>query len=498
MNIGKTQKRNSLALIILTVLIVLAGCDSTGIPKSSTPVAEATATSETVAIAPTPTSEEAQPTPTLEEFFPVATATEDAGGSGLGTATPRATATTEPSIGDPTEEPTVEPTAAANAEPTPTLMSKNDRVNLFEDVWSTVDDNYLYRDFRGLDWNAEHDKYETIIENAKTSTEYYDAISEMIGELKDDHSRFLSPAAAREEDDLQSGNANYVGVGIISSPLEKSVLVIFVFKNSPAEKAGLNRRDQIVAIDGKPIEDPTNISNIIRGPEGTTVKLTVHSPGQAERDIPIVRGKITGGIVPTSSRLEKEPSIGYLIIPDLFTDDMGYLVEDELNSLLAGSPKMTGLIVDLRGNGGGFRTVLEQILSYFVEGDVGTFFSANDSYPLHITASSIQGELKDIPVVLLIDGGAESYAEVLAASIQEKGRAQVVGVHSAGNTETIFQYNFEDGSRLWCAQEGFKLLDGTNMEGTGVIPDYVIDADWMTYPESEDPHIVKAVELLTK
>ncbi|MEO5951115.1 MAG: S41 family peptidase [Chloroflexia bacterium] len=509
MNSLKAQFSTRFALIVMVIMVVLAGCDSTGIPSGGTPIAVATSTPKTVASAPSETPKSAEPTPTLVEFFPIETPTKVVGGSGLlNTPTPRpqATATTIPQVeatatsAEPTEEaiakPTEEATAVVGGEPTPTLMPQTVRLDLFEQVWDTVDTHYLYRDFRGLDWQAQHDKYQALVKSAKTSTEYYDEISTMVSDLKDDHSRYLSPAAAREEDDLQSGNANYVGVGIISSPLDKSVLVIFVFKNSPAEKAGLKRRDQIVAIDGKPLEDPTNISNVIRGPAGTTVTLTVVSPGQAERDIPIVRGKITGAIVPTASRLEKEPGIGYLIIPDLFTNNMGDLVEKELNSLLVGKPKLTGLVIDLRGNGGGFRTVLEQILGFFIEGDVGTFFDANNSYPLTITASAIQSKLKDIPVVILTDGGAESYAEVLAASIQEKGRAKVVGVHSAGNTETIYQYNFDDGSRLWCAQEGFKRLDGSNLEGTGVIPDYVIDVEWTSYPESEDPHILKAIELI--
>ena len=337
MNSLKAHNGTRFALILIVILFILAGCNSTGIPGQGTPAAVATPTQETVASAPTPTGAGAEPTPTLEEFFPAATATEDVGGSGLlDTPTPRPTATTGPMVGSTatSESPTEEPTAVASGEPTPTLLPLSERQDLFEEVWDTVDSNYLYRDFHGLDWQAMHDKYEPIISAAKSSTEYYTAISDMVGELKDDHSRYLSPEEAREEDELQSGNASFVGVGVISAPQEHSVLLIYVFKNSPAEKAGLKRRDRIVAVDGKPLEIRANAPSVIRGPEGTTVNLSVVSPGQAERVVPIVRGRITGGIVPTSSRLEKEPGIGYLIIPDLFTGEMGHLVEDELNSLL--------------------------------------------------------------------------------------------------------------------------------------------------------------------
>ena len=154
-------------------------------------------------------------------------------------------------------------------------MPKAERIRIFEDVWKTADDNYLYKDFHGADWQALHDKYLPIATNAATSDDFYKAISDMVDELKDDHSRYLSPQGAKEEDALQSGNANYVGIGILSSPEDTSILVIFVFPNSPAEKAGLQRRDRITAVDGIPFEDPRNEPSRMRGPKGTTVHLTV-------------------------------------------------------------------------------------------------------------------------------------------------------------------------------------------------------------------------------
>lgn len=97
---------------------------------------------------------------------------------------------------------------------------------------------------------------------------------------------------------------------------------------------------------------------------------------------------------------------------------------------------------------------------------------------------------------MLVDDGTVSYAEVLAGSLQARNRAQVVGVASLGNTETIYPYDFEDGSRAWIAQEGFKLPNGVNLEGRGVIPDKVSDRDWTQYSERADPHIVEALDLL--
>src|SRR4051812_5483707 len=121
MNSLKAQYRTRFALIVMVMLVVLAGCDSTGIPSVGTPVAAATSTPKAVASAPTDTPQGVEPTPTLEEFFPIETPTNDPGGSGrLSTATPQSLATATPilQIAD-TETPILQIGATATrAEPT--------------------------------------------------------------------------------------------------------------------------------------------------------------------------------------------------------------------------------------------------------------------------------------------------------------------------------------------------------------------------------------------
>jgi carboxyl-terminal processing protease len=479
----KTSKLNwaLVGMWALIAVLVLAGCNVTGLP-SNADFAPTPSITATVAATARPIE---TPAPT---FAPTAMAVEP-----TPTRTAMVSSTPEPAN---TGEPTAEPIKQVTVSPTATRLPLSERQGIFNDVWNTVDQNYLYPDFHGADWNALKAKYEPIAEKAQSSDEFYGAIRDMVAALNDDHSSYLSPAEAKEEDDLERGNADYVGIGILSSPEGKSVRVIYVFPNSPAEKAGITRRDRIVAVDGTPFVDPAKEIARVRGPAGTTVRLSIVSPEQAERVVPIVRGRVSGAVIPSSSRLSTDPSVGYLIIPNLWTDDMDVRVGGELNKLLAGSPDLKGLVIDMRGNGGGFRFILESILGDFVSGQVGTFFNQNTSYPLTITAKPLASKLSNVPVVFLVDKGTESYAEVMSASIQEKGRAKVVGVASAGNTETIFAYNMEDGSRLWCAQEGFKLLDGTNLEGRGVIPDVKVDVDWTAFKVEDDPQILKAVELL--
>src|SRR5207247_1798615 len=113
----------------------------------------------------------------------------------------------------------------------------------------------------------------------------------------------------------------------------------------------------------------------------------------------------------------------------------------------------------------GLDSVLEGILGQFVTGEVGSFRSQHDTNPLDIQKGSLNDRLAHVPVVVLVDKGTESFAEVLAAVLQAQRRARVVGVPSAGNTEEIYPFNFEDGSRLWLAEYGFQLPGGVSLEG---------------------------------
>jgi len=454
-----TPLRRALPVIaVLLVSLLLAACDSTGPLPPGTPTAVAGATA------------------TVSATAAVATRT---------------------GLVSPTETEVPEPTAALTsstetAAPTATLMSPSERRELFEKVWQTVKEHYLYTDFRGVDWDKARSDYLQRASQATNSEEFYGAVSEMVDLLKDQHSRYISPQAAKDEDDLNSGDASYAGIGILSKRVGESTMVSLVFPGSPAEEAGLKRRDRVIAIDGEKVEDDLGK---IRGPAGTSVRLTVQSPGEEPRDLTLTRRSVTGKIVASSSRLHLDNSVAYLLIPSLWADDMSDQVEDELKKLLDG-PELKGLIIDLRANEGGWRPVLTGILGQFVTGDVGHFYSQENEYPLDISQGDMYSKLKGVPVVVLVDGESQSYSEVLAATLQASGRAKVVGTQTAGNTETIYAYNFDDGSRLWVAQEGFKLPSGTNLEGRGVIPDAALDIDWTQYPLDADPQLLKAVELL--
>jgi C-terminal peptidase prc len=378
---------------------------------------------------------------------------------------------------------------APSPSPAPTLAPLAFREEIFEKVWSKVDEQYLYDDFRGLDWPAVYETYAPQVRRAASNDEFYALLSSMVRELDDGHSRFIAPSQVLVEDAENTGVRSSVGVGILSVALDDGAFVQQVFPGSPAERAGIRPRDRIVAVNAQPY-NPTDSQ--LEGPEGTTVTLTIARPGSPPFTVTLKRQMVQGRIAPQTRRFDGD--IGYLSIPTLWVNDMSSQVAGALTDLVAGG-ELNGVIIDLRGNRGGWREVLTSILGHFVRGRVGAFFNQRELTPL-IVEPAPGPDLSNVPLVVLIDERSASYAEVLAGVLQERGRARVVGETSAGNTETAYGYDFEDGSRLWVAQEGFRLANGANLEGSGVQPDIRVVGDWTRFSEEQDPFILAALALL--
>jgi carboxyl-terminal processing protease len=373
--------------------------------------------------------------------------------------------------------------------PTPDELSLEERRLIFDEVWVTVRDEYLYPDYRGVDWEALRDEYASRIEGDQTRSEFYGTMVELVAQLDDNHSRFVPPAAAAAEEVSTSGRETHVGIGVAVQPKLDGGFVQLVFPESPADRAGLRPRDRIVAVDGRPY---TVHDGDLQGEAGSVVRLSVVRPGGKLRDVVVERQEVRAHILPYYRRFPGD--VGYVAIPTLWANDMGEQVSGALTDLVsAGS--LRGVILDVRSNRGGWGEVLNEVLSHFVRGQVGVFFGRNYVRPL-VVEPPAGPDLRNLPVVVLVDGDTASYAEVLAAVLQREAGAPVVGSPSAGNTETIYAHSLRDGSRLWLAQESFRLQDGTNLEGSGVTPDALLDTDWTRYSEDDDPQLLEALRLL--
>ena len=189
-----------------------------------------------------------------------------------------------------------------------------------------------------------------------------------------------------------------------------------------------------------------------------------------------------------------ERTIGYVMLPTLWDGTIAERMRSTLVDLAA-EDELSGLILDLRVNGGGAFTELYEVLSLFVDGEVGYFYRHGAKRDmLTIKSDPVVGS-QDIPLIVLIGPYTESFAEVLSGILQDVGRAQLIGATTAGNVETLHPYDLADGSRLWLAEETFFPLSGTRWEGAGVQPDRVVNDAWEDFTDMNDPYIAEALEV---
>jgi carboxyl-terminal processing protease len=398
--------------------------------------------------------------------------------------------------------PSPTPSPASTSTPTPTLIPLETQLSIFENLWSIVNDTYVYPDFNGVDWNAIHEEYRQLIFAGATNAQFYLAMNELITRLGDDHSQFLNPQEVAEQDAEYQGTYDYVGIGILVSavPDRQRAVILSVFSGSPAEGAGLQPRDSIISVNGNTILDENGyLRDIVRGPEGTGIDVIVQTPGKEPREIHVTRHRITGE-VPLFYKVITTPDdkrIGYILLVTFDDRTVDEQVASALR-LMSGEAPLDGLILDNRMNGGGSSTVLEPMLGYFVGGNLGNFINRDEVRPLQITLNDIVGS-SQVPLVVLVGPETASFGEIFAGVLQDVGRAYLIGQTTDGNVEILWGYDLEDGSKLWLANETFRPLNhpDQNWEQAGIIPDSFQPGEFDEFSLENDPVILAAIRYLS-
>lgn len=378
------------------------------------------------------------------------------------------------------------------------------REQLFDQVWTVVRDNYVYDDYNGRDWDAIRAAFAPRVRAAVTPDEFYQVIRDMIIELDDDHSWFESPQDVVASQGRFYGHLEYSGIGAIMRVVTDGWLVMQVARAGPAEEAGLQPREIVVAVDGVAVPQliamrGAGALHVVRGPPGSRIELTVRSIEGITRQIEIMRRAIPASAF-QQVEVERLPGtqIGILRIGTFNIDRLDEHVQYNLEQLVAGEP-LTGLIIDIRSNSGGRVDYMLKTLALFVDGGIigsqrGRFFSADLVVPTGMTLPA----LAEVPLVVLIGPETISAAEMFTAGLRRLRQAHVVGMPSAGNTENMRAHEFFDGSRLWLAELAYHLPDGTLIEGQGIMPDQVVDVEWWHFAPADDPQIQAAVARLRR
>ncbi|WP_129674475.1 S41 family peptidase [Candidatus Chloroploca sp. Khr17] len=411
---------------------------------------------------------------------------------------PEPTATLRPTE-TPLPSPTFEPLP-----PTPTLapVGAASRLQIFERTWELVRDNYVYEDYRGVDWDEVRRSFTPRVAAAEEPEVFYALMRELIDLLDDDHSRFESPQEVAAQQAEFRGELRYGGIGAQIRTLDEGGLITGTAPDGPAERAGIQLNDLIVAVNGIPFTNteafgPDGPIGTVRGEPGTPVTLTIRTSNQAPREVIVFRETVAmDAFNQVQSRFLPDLPVGVVTIPSFYVDELDTKVRVAIEELLAEQP-LAGLIIDVRENAGGYVHLMRNTVALFHDGgSIGSTAGRTTSEEQRIPEGKTIPGLEDVPVAILIGPGSASATEMFAAGMQVLGRARVVGEPSAGNTENLYGYNFDDGSRLLLAQVAYRLPDGTLIEERGVIPDRLVDVEWWRYPPDDDPQLRAAVEEL--
>lgn len=298
------------------------------------------------------------------------------------------------------------------------------------------------------------------------------AIRGMLASL-DPHSSFLTPEDYKEMQSDISGE--FIGLGLDVTIQDEELVVIAPLEGSPAEKVGITAGDRVVKIDARNTRDIESVMEalrLLRGKKGSPVTLTIMRDGfDAPKEFTMQRDVIK--IISVRSRT-LEPGYGYLRIAQ-FQASTAAEVAKELTRLHQESPAgLNGLILDLRNNSGGLLDQAVNVTNFFLEKGLIVYTEGREPGSQFQFSAQQRGTEPNYPLIVLINGGSASAAEIVAGALKDHGRALLLGTKSfgKGSVQTILPLRDDYGLRLTTARYFTPL--GTSIQALGITPDIVV------------------------
>jgi carboxyl-terminal processing protease len=266
--------------------------------------------------------------------------------------------------------------------------------------------------------------------------------------------------------------------------------------DSPAEEAGLQAGDVIEAADGHPLNNTTSEDalNLVRGPEGTTVRLTIRREGVTEPfDVEVERRRIP--VLSVEYQAIPEHGIAYIRVT-VFGDHTTAELDKALERARADGA--TGIILDLRNNGGGWVQSAQEMIGRFVPPDEGPALYENfdpdgsSQSPQPIIAGDIT--MYDVPMVVLVNAGTASAAEIVAGALRDYERATIIGETTFGKGSVQRVHDFQDGSSARITFAEWLTPSQQRIQGEGIQPDITVSVDGSN--DTTDIQLISAIELL--
>ncbi len=319
------------------------------------------------------------------------------------------------------------------------------------------------------------------------------ALRGMLESLGDPHTGYLTPEEMAIANTHLDGNFEGIGATVETDVTTRYTRIVSPMPGSPAESAGLLPGDLIIKIDGEDIldQDITTVVGKVRGAAGTTVNLTIQRAGQTDLlDFAVTRAQIT--VASVESRM-LAGQVGYVRI-NSFGDKTGGELERQLRNLLKERP--VGLVLDLRGNPGGYLDTAIDVVSQFIPDGVVMLERFGDGREKTYEARG-GGVATAIPLVVLIDQGSASASEIVAGAVQDRGRGTLVGEQSYGKGSVQAPHRLSGDGQLRVTIARWLTPDGNWIHEVGITPDVVVERTDEDRAAGRDPQLDKAVELLT-
>lgn len=334
-----------------------------------------------------------------------------------------------------------------------------------------------------------------------------DAVKGMVGALHDPYSVYLPVENMHVLENYLAGESPaFAGIGVRFEFRDGACQVVTPIETGPAYRAGIRARDVIEQVDGKPVENEVMVQELIRGKPGTPVRITVRREGAPQTLDYVMNREVI--MMEELHRQMLDERIGYLLI-NSFNERTGVETETALNYLAGKGLK--GLVLDLRGNAGGLLTAALEVSELLLPAHRLITFTQGRSPATRMDYYTRGTKpFTDFPMMVLVDDGTASAAEIVTGAVRDNQRATIVGRQTFGKGTVQEVIQLEDQSALKLTVACYYTPKGDNINRVGIPPDVVaaVNAEENQPPPSGmlylplsrrleiDPALAKAIELL--
>lgn len=330
-------------------------------------------------------------------------------------------------------------------------------------------------------------------------TLYESAISGLLEPLNDAGTFYVDPVTRRVS---VGPGGTFEGIGATVSQQNGEIVIVAPIEDTPAERAGIQSGDVILAVEGESTEGWTVDKAVlkIRGPSGTQVTLTIRHPDGQVEDITITRAEIqveSVSVVPPGGALRDDDGNLVEDIAYIYVREFTALTREQLAPLVreAEESGKRGLILDVRANPGGLLNATVDVADMFLDSGTILFEVSRDGEERAFNARP-GGEGVNIPLVVLIDRFSASGAEVLSAALRDNGRAVLIGEKTFGKGTVNVSRDLEDEGALFVSIARWLTPNRIQIDGVGVRPDIEVVLSDEDIDLRRDAQLYRAIEYL--